>query len=433
MERLDLVLNRPTWFGVRPEKTLRKLIDDTYDTLLKSKTATPTELVCAVIAKDSPLLNEKVVDGIRLGVCRSVVSNTICADFLDYIHRDYYHLGKPMYFDQRIFQYMELAKDNIENEDAFVISLGNSDRLRTDAITAIASLLDSRYQLSEIVIFHRTKCKAASMLERALQELANYKCTGNTVEEREASKDEWKKDIQGKLLDETDWGYLRYLLQQASGCESALRPIRGLLHRQLYQEIAVFPYREITPETHVQYLRDHYCISNDSVTRRLAVLRELESDYKLPEGSLAMYCPTAAMNAKIPKVRILVDDSVKTYEKWDRDFETALDGGHIHAQLKRFERMWRIQVTLDKSIYDGWSPQLRAVFHRSVKVLILHMRENSHMQLGDSVAQIANQLTLVDGSPYYKMTSQTKLAAKGVESSYLGKIPTIRSFFSETM
>ena len=118
--------------------------------------------------------------GLRIGICRDIVGDTICADLLDYLHRDWYHIGKPRYFDERILDYMEIRtrKNNISMsvnglpqptaDDVFVISIGNRPKLRTDGISAILNLLESRYELAEAVLFHRTKMNATAMLERAL-------------------------------------------------------------------------------------------------------------------------------------------------------------------------------------------------------------------------------------------------------------------------
>jgi len=43
--------------------------------------------------------SNSIAEHLPLQVCRDIVGNTICADFLDYLHRDWYHLGKPLYFD----------------------------------------------------------------------------------------------------------------------------------------------------------------------------------------------------------------------------------------------------------------------------------------------------------------------------------------------
>ena len=51
-----------------------------------------------------------LAENFPLRVCQDIVGNTICADFLDYLHRDWYHLGKPLYFDERLYQYMEVRQ-----------------------------------------------------------------------------------------------------------------------------------------------------------------------------------------------------------------------------------------------------------------------------------------------------------------------------------
>ena len=75
---------------------------------------------------------KRLGERMRLGVCRDIVGNTICADFLDYLYRDWYHLGKPLYYDRRLFQYMEVRQP-IEPgggraRPQFVINVGASER-----------------------------------------------------------------------------------------------------------------------------------------------------------------------------------------------------------------------------------------------------------------------------------------------------------------
>ena len=113
-------------------------------------------------------------------MCSDIVGNTICADLLDYPHRDWYHVGKERRFDERLLQYMELRTPRSNDElledgfplpasaDAFVISIGNRPKVRTDGISGILELLERWYQLAEAVLFHRTKMTATAMLERPL-------------------------------------------------------------------------------------------------------------------------------------------------------------------------------------------------------------------------------------------------------------------------
>src|SRR5260370_41315804 len=107
-----------------------------------------------------------------------MMGNTLCADLLDYIQRDWYNIGKRRPFDDRLLQYMEIrgtagvdGTAAARPRDKFVISLGRRPKIRTDAISNILDLLEWRYSLAETVLFHRTKLAAAAMLDRALYEL----------------------------------------------------------------------------------------------------------------------------------------------------------------------------------------------------------------------------------------------------------------------
>src|SRR5262245_4769754 len=129
-------------------------------------------------------------------MCRDIVGNTICADLLDYLHRDWYHIGKPRFFERRLFQYMQIRHDVQNDAPRFVISYGQRNRPRSDAVSSILELLEARYNLAEAVLFHPTKCSAAAMLERGIFSLYD----SYPEKEREA----WISNLPNRLLDFTD-------------------------------------------------------------------------------------------------------------------------------------------------------------------------------------------------------------------------------------
>ena len=185
-KRLDAVFNSSRWQNAEG-LTLTQLVDQAFAFYVPGKLRNagikPSHIVRLLIRKTpkdadkDPLEKEQRVlensEEIRLQVCRDLIGNTICADLLDYIHRDWYHIGKPKPFDDRLLHYMEIRNLGVVPEfpspkDRFVISLGRRPKLRTDAISNILELLEWRYQLAESVLFHRTKLAAAAMLDRAL-------------------------------------------------------------------------------------------------------------------------------------------------------------------------------------------------------------------------------------------------------------------------
>ena len=112
--RLALILDRTTWDGVDTLPTLRELIDSEYADFAQQSglDLTPAEILVHLIGGDEETEHAaQTLDargGFRVAVCRDVVGNTVCADLLDYLHRDWLHLGKPRHFDKRLLQYMQI-------------------------------------------------------------------------------------------------------------------------------------------------------------------------------------------------------------------------------------------------------------------------------------------------------------------------------------
>jgi HD superfamily phosphohydrolase len=188
-QRLDMIFSGESWRD-RDGQTLGKLIDKAYDRFvppeLKHSGVAPSDIVRLLIRKmpqgdDGYARVHNILaqsSAIRLQICRDMIGNTICADLLDYIHRDWYHVGKSRPFEDRLLQYMEIRSVpdgqlgfSPKSTDKFVISLGSRPKIRTDAVSNILDLLEWRYSLAETVLFHRTKLAATAMLDRALYEL----------------------------------------------------------------------------------------------------------------------------------------------------------------------------------------------------------------------------------------------------------------------
>ena len=279
---------------------------------------------------------------IRLEVCQSMIGNTICADLLDYLHRDWYHVGKPRPFDDRILQYMEIRAGNVavRQPDRFVISLGKRPKIRTDAISAILELLEWRYQLAESVLFHRTKLSAAAMLDRALFEM-------------------WGEDggaeIEEFLLPLSDEEMLAKCRELAEKKETkglvAAKLLSSIEKRQLFCHLSTRFYEDLPAEfvaaierTYGQTAGNHKL----AAANRNRVLRVLESDFGLSAGSLAMYCP-GGVNAKIARVQIALGEDIDHFSEYERRNNDSLSGGHLDAQLRRFRRLWRVHFFIERS------------------------------------------------------------------------------------
>jgi|GEM_PF-1734005 len=344
--------------------------------------------------------------GLQLGtcmsisVCRDIVGNTICADLLDYLVRDWFHIGKPFHLDERIYQLMEVRnKVNDAPGDAkFVINAGGQDKIYLDAFTNVLDLLESRYKLTETVIFHRTKVSLNAILDRCLLEIRDIWSRAKLPD------DAFPKQAVDDLLGGSDDGVPDLLKHWLEGggdksrlAISALKTEErralgeeGQQHKLSILETSADEYDDqfATAEKLVERLRDRqnyklvYKLQRSKFAmndghhekfmslykvgkNRHAYLRGVESLCWLPEGSLISYFPPdRAMNAKVAHVHLLLNGVVERFSDYEEDRqkrkEESLTSGTLMAQVERFKHLWSFQVFMERSQHERLTAAQRA-------------------------------------------------------------------------
>lgn len=448
--RLQLIFDRTAWMGV-PMQSLRELVDQTYSDVAQGTglAKSASEIVFDLISSNyapGPDIGPPNPGQFRLAVCRDVIGNTICADLLDYLHRDWHHLGKPRFFDTRLLEYMEVRRGPRQSdgqlEPVVAVNLRSRDAVRTDAITLILDLLESRYQLGEVALFHRTKLSAAAMLERAVAEL--YDATPAT------RKSAWQGELVDRLLDCSDEEMLDYLqakateLKAAKATEGAKRMLDGVsglvtglrlrhLHKRLYSQ---FDHQLSTYARRVQDLYEPSGLDPARQARnRLNALRLLEQDFALPPASLVMYCPPPSMNTKIADVRILIDGSVDTLDDYEQKQggDRGLTGGYLNAQKARFRRLWRVYFAVkEDTLIELRSAGLLSTLLRAIDCVVLG-RAVGDTTIGEAARSIATELSANPRSPLWgKRIFPASVAARSRQkANYPVGVPSLRSYAEE--
>jgi len=450
-KRLDIIFQGPEWRD-REGLTLGELVDKTYDQFvpdeLRKANVSASQIVRLLIRKSPQAGDQHALayealsrsSEIRLQICRDMIGNTICADLLDYIHRDWYHVGKPRPFDDRLLQYMEIRRGTDghgstapKSTDKFVISLGKRPKIRTDAISNILDLLEWRYSLAETVLFHRTKLAAAAMLDRALYELWG--------------ESENEDDLVKFLLPLSDEEMLSRCRERAESIKDSSRTDRdrreraavasGLLsnleRRELFCHLSTRFAGDLPGES-VVAIKAKYALDpknpKGAARNRSSVLRTLEQDFGLPRGSLAMYCP-AAMNRKIAEVQIAVGDEIERFCDYEAKHDRPLAGGHLDAQLRRFDRLWRVHFFIDRQVKNRLGGQLTLLQQAVEKLALGNLVDDENCER--VAMSLAKWLTQTDGSPWKGYnTSTTQVSAKSGSSTapedYPTGAPSIRGF-----
>ena len=437
VERLNFVFDRREWNNLSIEAedhlishTLGELINTEFKPDAKAagvvrngEKLEPVDIVLQIIAKDRDEEGLEIEsERFRLDILRDLVGNTICADLIDYLHRDWHHIGKQRHFDTRLLQYMEIGelavspipKNRIQQ---VVINLQSRkpDRYRSDAITEILGLLESRYQLWEIALLHRTKTAASSMLERALMEVFDEFQRKSTEElelfpetedrnERQLMHDALLEAVI-EVSDEALYGtlasdaWLSPLESSMTIPEVSVSLLRRLQHRMLHKEFArADTYTHGLDTGQKQRISAFLAGSKASeengiakfyaAVNRLASVHNLEDDFQLPLGSLSMYCVPFGLGQKLADAKILIQDEVWTLR--DAGSLRRIDGGHLAAQLERFHGLWRASLFIREDaermiLKDDLRDELRAAF--TIGVLGLRSGENSMRKIALSVAQ----------------------------------------------
>jgi len=451
-ERLLKIFTLAEWPGGRVE-TLADLIDRVFGPSLRNAPYTASELVLQIIAKKPPRTvtfyagSPALSDPLRIPILRDIVGNTICADLLDYLQRDWHHIGKPRHLEDRLLQYMEIQRakrdlDSVEfvddprqsaasvrsvpapssprSREAFVISLGSRPRIRADAVSAVLELLESRYDLGETVLFHRTKLAFAAMLERAIQEIG-----------AERDRREWTRALEDNLLHASDHQMIEWLFAEAVRINSAagIRLLTAFRQRRVYGELVTRFFDEY-PADVVTRLADLYADEDSGPTSRLDALRKLEDDFSLTRGALAIYFPAPAMNAKIARVKISVDGQIAEFDRWEGK-GNAISGGHLTAQQQRFNRLWRVHVVIDRR--EELTDEAKELLYDAVNKLVLPKKTNE-AQLRARAASIARHAFRIADqklAAFAQGVDVSRVAARGDRwETYPTGAPCLRNFIA---
>lgn len=165
-------------FGHVLEDELRLFGDETHDTrnrleiFLKPISADP-KVQQALSGRYPPGLFDTVAevlsskpDELEKPYLLEMVKDTICADLLDYLARDYYSLGIRRAYDERIYHYFSVV--TYRNKPHLILELTEEGLRAEDSLTEMENLLRIRYTLAERVFYHPTKLAADAMLDKAV-------------------------------------------------------------------------------------------------------------------------------------------------------------------------------------------------------------------------------------------------------------------------
>jgi uncharacterized protein len=212
---------------------------------------------------------------------RQLLSDTICADILDYLRRDAYFTGLNLLYDERVINYFKVARDT----NYLYVDVVKRGMVREDILSELLRVLEARYFFSERVYYHHAKIAAGAMISQAVETALLY---GGLAAE--------------SLYDQTDDSLLRLLEDHHPSDEETASRQRELIGRfrcrRLLKRACVFP---LYVNRQVQDALIGRFFAPGQYAARRAFEREVENALRAATGEapiVVLYCPAQRMQLK---------------------------------------------------------------------------------------------------------------------------------------
>lgn len=303
-----------------------------------------------------------------------LVTNTICADLLDYLPRDHTFSGLPLALGQRFMTafYVVPGADADEGRhfpERMALRISPRGRKRQDIASELLKHLRYRYELQERTIVHHAKLAADSMLGKALELWRDELWTESAREQagtpvqhaidsgkgidgvrlavRDAKGGKVEKALDRRVSDLIehrvrrlgDDSLLDYLAGEIDGCggdgpkDERVRILAGdLLNRRLYKRAA-------QAKDPLSKSRVFELFGDREVRRDLE--RKAAQYAGVPEEQVVIWLPDPDMRLKIAEVLVDHGTGITPF------FEYSQRGGEIYEDHKA---LWTVTVFVHRQI-----------------------------------------------------------------------------------
>ena len=259
-----------------------------------------------------------------------IVSNTVCADLLDYLARDnlFCNLGVPL--EYRFLNFLYLHRRNAQKRVFVRLAKHRTKVPRRDTLTDLCRLLETRYLIAERVYFHHAKIASSAMIGRAVHECMNAKELNESA-----------------LYAHTDDSLIQRLAESKATVASELG--RSLRERRLHKQLHKYQRAEFDG---IQE-QDHSLSVLEAVTRPLGhpeTRTEFEDrvaeEIGAPRGSVLVYCPPEKMNLKIARMNVMWKGHEMEFGKID----DPIIGPRLKEIISAHRQLWGVWLLASRAL-----------------------------------------------------------------------------------
>lgn len=268
-----------------------------------------------------------------LAFVHDLVSNTVCADLLDYLRRDNFFCNLGISLEYHFLKYLYLRRDDNGYLRVFVRLWKDDEgggKPRRDILSDLCRLLEARYLLAERVYFHHAKIVAGAMLGRAVQEAQTVGEIGEQL-----------------MWDMTD----DVLIYQLTRSKSPLakKMATELRARKLYREEHAFSWADIEkPQSH-SHLTNQYDAARERIGNpndRREFENRVADIIGAEPGDVLVYAPTRKMNRKEAEMNVLWKGKPVKF----KDIDDVMVRPRLTATLDAHELLWSIRLLMRRSL-----------------------------------------------------------------------------------
>ncbi len=260
-----------------------------------------------------------------------IVSNTVCADLLDYLARDNYFCNLGIFHEYRFLNFLYLQRDEKRRRRMFVRLFKSGKPIpRRDTITDLCLLLETRYLMAERVYFHHAKITSGAMLGRAVQEAF---LSGELTEET--------------LYQHADDTLLLHLTQ--SGAPVAAGLGRALWRRKLHKQLHKYQEEEFSgaqAQDHSEQILEEVLQTCTNPERRREIEDRIAREIGAAEGDILIYCPPRNMNLKPAGMKVVWEGRECEF----RDIGDPVIGPRLAEILAAHERLWGVWILVSPEL-----------------------------------------------------------------------------------
>lgn len=297
-----------------------RLVDDTNE----------YELLMLALSSNDKTAGEQLG---RWAFIVDLVTNTVCADALDYISRDLTGCGMPVALGDRFLDYFVVTDEShpqLEHRSRMALRLDKRGMPRPDVASEVYKLLEHRYELVERVFFHHAKNSASAIISRAVQELGFHRS--------DAAFDELGDEA--LILAIRDPAIAEALGLPVVDDPAAVALAASLGEAVHYRSLYKLAYLGIPEDDVPRRAKRVRRLVGESPEERRQFEDELAVLCGMEPGQVLLHVPAPKMLAKSGRVRVILDNGdIEFLGEWD-----ASRAQRLSALERAHERLWRVSV-----------------------------------------------------------------------------------------